>query len=771
MSKVSKSVEEQKIKTYLLLAAISCFLYALIFPISSIIEIPFGIVFLYCRYQNVNKLAKAKTILLIMALILLIPNLLSAILLFITVDTLEELKKTPFFKESNTTSSLEEINQNSQIKEKKEKLKPKISPELRKIDILLKLGLGMVITSGLLFATTSWELITDQLKVVFLVIIAILFLVTSIFSEKKLHIENTTFTYWLLSSFFFIFAMISIGTLAIFGETFSYTGLAKNLMYALTYALISIFAYLTYLKKPNNIFIYIAYATGLITLYNFFRFFTMDSFLATSIITLIILLVNKETKRISPNLRNFNKYISYYIAFITISLTTTNQIISLLGTTLNIINLLYVSKQNTESSKYLNIISTILNYNLISKCINTFNLELYQTPLIIIVYTIFALIVKSNKNIPHSYQKINQIFYYIYTIFAILLLETSKEMTVISSLIILFTNIFSLYQNSKDDINIYIQPIIIIIALASITNYLNQVFAVNFLPLSALIITYILIFHFTKSKKLKKVYYYSSFIILIASLFKVYNTSMPLTALITTSGFIYHFLNEETSSLKITSYIFILVSIFTTITYTNIIPLPIIYTSLITLWLYTLINYFQEEGIYKNITSFAQIIISYIIISNLTISYEYLIILKTTLYFYILYLIIKLFVKEQKDKSNMLSIISIFLLLSILKPSLIIGIYIGIVSLIMIIFSYSKKEYKNLFLIGIIITIINIIYQLQNLWTKIPFWLYLLITGLGLIIFVTSKELKERSNINTIKKENVPSEKFKLLEEDNTKKQ
>ena len=56
---------------------------------------------------------------------------------------------------------------------------------------------------------------------------------------------------------------------------------------------------------------------------------------------------------------------------------------------------------------------------------------------------------------------------------------------------------------------------------------------------------------------------------------------------------------------------------------------------------------------------------------------------------------------------------------------------------------YKDKELGTLFPTGIIITIANIIYQLNQLWGEIPFWLYLLIGGLSIIVFVTYKELRK----------------------------
>ena len=57
---------------------------------------------------------------------------------------------------------------------------------------------------------------------------------------------------------------------------------------------------------------------------------------------------------------------------------------------------------------------------------------------------------------------------------------------------------------------------------------------------------------------------------------------------------------------------------------------------------------------------------------------------------------------------------------------------------------YYKNEFKAFFKGGIIITVVNIIYQLRNLWEQIPFWLYLLVGGLALIGFVTYKEMNNK---------------------------
>jgi hypothetical protein len=69
---------------------------------------------------------------------------------------------------------------------------PQIDPEQKKLDLLLKLGVGMVIISGLIFSTSTWNYISDVLKMIILMLIGFAFVGLSLFSEKKIKIEKTT---------------------------------------------------------------------------------------------------------------------------------------------------------------------------------------------------------------------------------------------------------------------------------------------------------------------------------------------------------------------------------------------------------------------------------------------------------------------------------------------------------------------------------------------------------------------------------------------------
>ena len=122
--------------------------------------------------------------------------------------------------------------------------------------------------------------------------------------------------------------------------------------------------------------------------------------------------------------------------------------------------------------------------------------------------------------------------------------------------------------------------------------------------------------------------------------------------------------------------------------------------------------------------------------------------------FYTLYILIKYACKDESSKEVTGVIGSIFIILQVFfTQDLIVGVYVGIVGLIITFIGYFKKEFDALFKVGIGITAVNIIYQLRELWGLLPFWLYLLVGGLAIIGFVTYIELKNEKKKENNKKE------------------
>ncbi len=753
----------KKIRNLLLATAITCIILGVITigtPIFALIEFILGGIIMYTINKDDKAIQNQKKYLIILAALLIVFNQVGAIILFIAIDNIDALIKDPI-RAGPELSSKDKFVINSLKKNKQ------IDPGLRKIDILLKLGVAMVAISGLLFATTSWDLITAPVKVLALIFMGIIFMGLSKFSKEKLHIETTTFTYWLLAMFFFTFSIVSIGALGIFGEWLTYKGPGGNVMYAITYTSISIFSYLTYKKKNNAFFHYLTFTGIFITLYNLLRFLTLDKTLSVIVLECLFLLIN-ISKNEKTNLQKFSTIASYIIASAPFIITEDNSLLMTFACLLNIVNINYIALKKNNSEDIFASMSTIFSYILLTRIVELLNFKEYNYIIAILIYTFFAIIIKHNKvNKNNLYQIINNILYYIFATFCFAMtLQEDITIMLISSTLILAFNIIESVIDDKDNISICFQPIAIFFFILSLSKLITtEIELVNISLMAILSLIYTTIYHFTKDKLSKKIYYYSSLVAIVLSLITSIENIEKITSLITLGCFIYHYLVEIDIKKRIPLYIGILTNIYITFITLELLPLPIIYNSLITLWLYVLCKLLLKENkTIDSITSIAIVIPTYTIVSNLTISYEYQEVLSVTLSLYVLYLIVSLLLKKQETKKIVSIIGIVLLLLTIFESNIVKGVYIGIVGIIVMMIGYNNKDYKEFFATGIAITIVNIVYQLQDLWTKIPFWLYLLITGLGLIGFVTYKEIKKSDSGKAIQNEKEIDEQLEIQE-------
>ena len=70
------------------------------------------------------------------------------------------------------------------------------------------------------------------------------------------------------------------------------------------------------------------------------------------------------------------------------------------------------------------------------------------------------------------------------------------------------------------------------------------------------------------------------------------------------------------------------------------------------------------------------------------------------------------------------------------------SIYVSIVSILLILYDLYSKKIKGLFTVGLVYLIINTVIELQNVWSHISLWTYLLIAGIVIIILTTIKLAK-----------------------------
>lgn len=698
-----------------------------------------GVLFLVLSSKSYEELIAKEKNLIILAVINLFFNIISSFLVFLAID---QIKSNNIERNNSPPKKIET---------------PIIDKETKKIDMILKLGVLMVLVSGLLFATTSWNIISDLTKSLLLFLIGILFIGLSKFVDVKLKLKKTSNTYWLLGMFFFLFFLISLMYFKLLSPTLSFSGQGRHLCNSIILIAISVIAFLSSKKFQIKDILYVTYLGCYCAIYNFSQYFNLESNIIMSIILVIVFLTtillhsNKEYY-----LYKTNKLLNYF-AWVIVLLNYLDDLeyfSSFIAIILVIANLYYFFLKDKENiyNIFIPIISAVMLIFLsIAAPVNSWEF----LPSLIIITGLYLLVSFSHKD-SKPIKTVNELTYNISNLIAIFSLSTSSSINLeplLISTIYLIINIISNIKY-KEKINMYIQPVVILLTVSSliayIGNYIEQIDI--YYQVILLTLTYIILHVFIKTDDAKKLYYIST---LISSIFlHIITLSMNeinvLAVILIPIAYLYLYFKAPTiKKLKEISYALFIFSIYNFFVNFNIIKMLPVFAAITTIWVYVIILYFKENITEKNIILAAIILPVISIINNLGAYLELKAIVINLLLFYITYLIIKIFVKDIKTKNIISTIGYIIAMLTIIfETTTLIGIYIGLISIIAIILGYYKQEYKNLFKLGIITTIFNIIYQLRVVWGKVPFWLYLLITGLGLIAFVTYKEIIKNDDQN-----------------------
>jgi len=88
-------------------------------------------------------------------------------------------------------------------------------------------------------------------------------------------------------------------------------------------------------------------------------------------------------------------------------------------------------------------------------------------------------------------------------------------------------------------------------------------------------------------------------------------------------------------------------------------------------------------------------------------------------------------------------ILPIMFIIFIFNISLQVGLTLGIISVLSIIIGLAFK-YKSYSVTGYVTLVLTVIIQTFELWGKMPWWVYLLITGIILVVLAALRESKKK---------------------------
>ncbi len=725
-------------KKLLTIAAILNFLLAFLSQFSGsefsvVFLVGSGLFYLLVANEDEKELSKFKMPLIITALISLIPNIFSAVLVFVAVSKIEESKK--------------------------KKVKPKVDPETRRIDLLLKLGVGMVFLSGMIFATTSWEVIGDLFKVFALIFISIVFYGLSVFVEKKLKLNRTSEIYFNLGSAFVVFTFIAIGFFSTFGTYFSFWGRGYNLVYAMVFLVNAFLGMLSFLRYKNNGYqIWAVIAIYLLT-NALMMHFSIELAYRLMTLTIITIILNYYD-RVVPHLKFFLAATST-VVLPSIYILSINQIIEskyyyLVGT-LIIANMFYFSLREKKKEHFSNLIVPILTVLMVLTSVfnhPTLNEGVYSlvaTGILVAAFSLSTTLIKKEALKEAMIIFINIGFVFIF--FETILGDYLEIVTYAVASLILTTNLVGLIFNEKKifEIETYIQPLkVLFFVYAMYLFFDTQFFNTDMIYTIHLMYFSMFILLVTAESEFRIKQYFIAFISLIVIGLldsMVGDKTLPYLFLIAAfAGFVYSLLRNLKNKEAFTtiSYFILLLTVFVQFVINDMFLLGDLFAPAVAILFYIMLaTTFRETKNLASLTMITVLLPIYHLISNLNVSNDVEVILRSTAYLYFV-IVLNIFILKNKSSREVITAILVLLIIFsvIFNPSLMIGLYVGMIGLIIMLIGFQYKEYLSLFYIGLLTLIINIIYQLRELWTKVPFWLYLLVIGLSLIVFVTYKEMQ-----------------------------
>lgn len=669
-------------------------------------------------YQ-IKKYDRIKTILIGVLLLFVMP--ISSILLFIAAYHMDESK-------CNITRG-----------------SPQIDPEQKKLDLLLKLGVGMVIISGLIFSTSTWNYISDVLKMIILMLIGFSFIGLSLFSEKKIKIEKTTKMYWLVGISFIFFSYFSIGYFGILGNQFTFEGTDRNLFIGTLLIVSSLLSFGTYYKFKEEFtknFTGVLFVLGLVYIF-------ANNNINFNIVLLVVNMLLLITLPFKTNLRSLLDFITkFFVLFTIIQFDWMEEALILILNMAAIISSVFILyyKKNNSLSAFLTIF--IIVYGVLNLSLSTQNGLILIT---IILSAYYMLLMNTDYKVHNkdAYKKY-QIGQNVVLAFIMLIsLDFDAKYALIIATILLVTHVVSYFRDDKNKIELYTGPFkIAYMTAASIGLFSNidGIYSIIIIFLVSAIMHLI-----TDEDKLKFIYFLIFIGFYCLGIVNLYSNKFYLASIMMIAYSILFYVYTKLSkdkfykSINIHAFILMLYIIYKYIYEVPLLSLAKGWNFLIVILAYGLISYLErKKQLLVKVVSVAAVIPFLAFTNEVITNYEVSLIFSLGLYFYVIFVGGNLFIQNAKSRDISQSILYVILILFfVFTDYLLVGLTIGVLALIILFKGLTKEEYKWHFYTGIVITVLNIIIQLAEVWSKIPFWLYLLVGGLLIIFIATNKQMKK----------------------------
>ena len=650
---------------------------------------------------------------------------------------------------------------------KLEKKKPTIDPQIRKIDILLKLGVVMVFIAGFVFATTGWHSLDPIVKVFIMLLVSAAFIKLSSFCEKNIKIKSTIYLYWILGMTFIIFAFFTIGYGEIFGNYFSLLGEGASLYSCFISAIIGVLGLISYLKFKESFFLNFVYS-GILFIIIFLDTFFNLSF-ENTLLTIVPILTIINLFKCKDDFKTLNIFANLVLGiidmiFIVFTILCIFVDTNLIATIFLSVLLMFNIYNNILDGKdgYINNFMPFVAYLLLlSSFITLISKAEFDWVIVFIIMSlsfvifnyVLALIINNKTAKDYIYETSDLILLLNFLI-------AFGSYTWLPLLIAISMGILYLVCNFIDGRQSYstqvMYPINISMILLGCLNLVNDSFIGDDMFIywvAASLLIFVLIYCLTKKDYLTKIYRLFAMIAAVIATVIVIDSSTlapPITIFIAISLF-YAEINwnrEDKESFKRWLLLLLLINFFLGIRsmeriLMNSLCPSYIFSNIVSIALYILVALFHQKDNFKfNICLLVVTLPMFSLIDNMEIGWISDILISILFYYSTFVLSTML-----KNNSSLVKVIQYigytitYALVLFYDNNNYVLLYAFALIILSLLFGYYDKNYNALFKVSVVALIVGIIYQFGSFFTMIPLWLYLLLGGLILIGFATYKQM------------------------------
>ncbi|MBR4262443.1 MAG: hypothetical protein IKQ35_03680 [Bacilli bacterium] len=653
---------------------------------------------------------------------------------------------------------------------KKEKIKPKVDPRVRKIDLTIKLGVFMVLVAGFIFATTGWESLNIIIKGLIFIAISVFFIVLSKFAEKNIKIKSTIYLYWFLGMAFITFTYIAAGLNNIFGTYFSLKGAGNYLYMSSIFGVVALLAYISYknFKAISNL--YILYFSIVLSITELIVYFNLllESGLAIilGLFTLLELFKYKEGSDL-VTLKDFSEAgaIITIGIFALFSRTYTDILSTILLSLLALINIYLLSMKHQDKT-----ISNYVSIGYFLALIPSFSLVENQKTFVILL--LVFVVINYILSLTYKNESSKNVSLVVSDVLLCMTFFVSYPegylMSALVTAVALYITGMTFTKEGRNEIEFQFIPAKLLLIIISLLLLVEKyIFDVNVIG-TALTLTFLIIafvYFVTTNETTKKVFKFYSGILPVVSL--VYLLSYELiddTSLIAISlaSFVAMLIlyfgsnmytKDETPSFKEYTFILLLVYLYVIPKIYGYMYLPtdyVLYSGIISMFFYiglALLNINDEYN--YNISLLAVGVPFFTILNGTTLDPVVSLVLFSLLLYYLTFTIAHMCSSD--FAKNFVGYIgySISFLMVLFESNPYVILYTIVLASASIIMGFMNKRSDCKFFIGLGAIIVEIIVGFGDLWRVIPIWAYILVFGILLIVIATYAQLKDVKNKET----------------------